>query len=186
MENLKNIIKEGLKNGGFTIDSFYQSIKAKNGYMVSLANSEQTFDINTDLNILEKAITEYQAKIANKRNYYIGLWVDDNLIYLDISKHYTSKNQAVKVGIDNEQLAIYDIKNQSSIYLTKNVYIIYSYNKRNNDIKYIQEFDTLSDVNKAFNIKNASMYTTNNIDNINHLINDKYFIFKDNVLINER
>lgn len=186
MENLKNIINEGLKSGGFTIDRNYQSIKTKKGYMVSLANSEQTYNINTDLNILENAITEYQKKIATKRNYYIGLWVDNDIIYLDISKHYTSKNQAIKVGIDNEQLAIYDIKNQSSIYLTKNVYIIYAYNKRNNDIKYVQEFDTLSDVNKAFNIKNASMYTTNNIDNINHLINDKYFIFKDNVLINER
>lgn len=186
MNNLKEIISNSIEQGGATLDKYYQPTNHKSGYMVSIANHETTLSINTDINTIINKVQEYQELIKNKQHYFIGLWVDNSTIYLHISKHFQDKQNAVNFGIDNDQLAIYDLKNDKSIYLTKKVYIIYELNKNNNDIKYIREFDTEKELKEYLNISNIQHYTTNNIDNIKHLANNKYFIFRDNVLINER
>lgn len=186
MKNLKEIIENGIKKGGITLDKYYTPIAQKNGYMVSMANYETTLSINTDINTIINKVQEYQELIKNKQHYFISLWVDNSTIYLDISKHFQDKQNAVNFGINNDQLAIYDLKNDKSIYLTKKVYIIYELNKNNNDIKYINEFDNEKELKEYLNISNIQHYTTNNIDNIKHLVNNKYFIFRDNILINER
>lgn len=186
MNNLKEIILKSIKQGGATLDKYYKPLNQKTGYMVSLANHETTFTINTDINIIINKVQEYQKLIKQKQHHFIGLWVDDNTIYLDISKHFQDKQNAVNFGIDNDQLAIYDLKNDKSIYLTKKVYIIYELNKVNNDIKYIREFDTEKEVKDYLKVSNIHRYTTNDIDKLKSLVNDKYFIFRDNILINER
>lgn len=186
MNNLKEIISNSIEQGGATLDKYYQPINQKKGFIVSVANYETTFSINTDINAIINKLQEYQELIKNKQHYFVGLWVDNSTIYLDISKHFQDKQNAVAFGIDNNQLAIYDLKNDKSIYLTKKVYIIYELNKNNNDIKYINEFDNEKELKEYLNISNIQHYTTNNIDNIKHLANNKYFIFRDNALINER
>ena len=186
MENLKEIIKKSIKQGGITLDKYYQPLTQQSGYMVSIANHETTFTINTDINTIINKVQEYQELIKNKQHYFIGLWVDNSTIYLDISKHFQDKQNAVAFGVDNDQLAIYDLKSDKSIYLTKKVYIIYELNKINNDIKYIREFETEKEVKEYLKISNIHRYTTNDIDKLKSLVNDKYFIFKDNILINER
>ena len=58
-------------------------------------------------------------------------------------------------------------------------FIIYQYLKTNNDLQYIKEVQTTKEIEKLFNLKNARQYITKDIDNIKHLINDKYIIFQD-------
>lgn len=186
MNSLKEIILESIKKGDATLDKYYKPINKMNGYIVSIANYETTFNINTDINIIINKVQEYQDKIKNKQHYFIGIWIDNDTIYLDISKHFLDKQNAVNFGIDNGQLAIYDLKNDKSIYLTKKVYIIYELNKANNDIKYINEFETEKEVKDYLKVANIHRYTTNDIDKLKSLVNDKYFIFRDNILINER
>ena len=186
MNNLKDIILNAIKKGGATLDKYYQPINQKKGFMVSLANHETTFNINTDINIIINKVQEYQKLIKSKQHHFIGLWVNNGTIYLDISKHFQDKQNAVSFGIDNNQLAIYDLKNDKSIYLTKKVYIIYELNKSNNDIKYIREFETEKEVKNYLKVANIHRYTTDDIDKLKSLVNDKYFIFRDNILINER
>ena len=181
MENLKNDI---LKNGGFTIDSEYQKINKKDGYMVSLLGYETQLSIK-NIDKIDGIIEKYKKIIGNKKNMYIGAWLDNDIIYIDISKHIEKKYNAIQYGIKNRQLAIYDIKNDTCIDLLKNVYIVYKYNKINNDIIYYKEFNSLKDIEKSFNIKNACQYIIKDIDNINILLKDNFIIVNDKISYNE-
>ena len=53
----------------------------------------------------------------NKNVYYVGLWVDNGICYIDISIRVSNKKQALIMGLLNNQLAIYSNKKNESIYL---------------------------------------------------------------------
>ena len=180
-------LKEIVQCGGATLTKELKALKKESGFMVSKIGCEKTFTFD-NLEDLEKEVINYRNKLKN--NEYIGLWVDNNIIYLDISKYYTTKDKAIKSGIKNKQLAIYDLKNNKSIYLTKKAYIIYRYNKINNDLIYYKEFYNLNDIKKEFNLKNSYSiynYIVEDIDNdnYNNLLDNKYIIITDNIPLNE-
>ena len=58
-------------------------------------------------------------------------------------------------------------------------FIIYQYLKTSNDLQYIKEVATTKEIEKLFNLKNARQYITKDIDNIKHLIQDKFVIVQD-------
>lgn len=182
--NIENIKNEIIKNNGLTIDKDFKKLDKKSGFMVSILGLKKTIQ-KKDINTLDNIIMEYKKIIENKKNMYIGFWIDNDLIYIDVSKHIEKKQNAVQFGIKNKQLAIYDIKNNTCIDLLKNVYIVYAYNKANNDIQYIKEFATLKDIEKTFNIKNACQYIIKDIDNITTLLKDRYIIVNDKISYNE-
>ena len=179
-------LKEILKSGGATLTKELKALEKNDGYMVSLLGYEKTFKFN-QLKELEQEIINYQKKL--KVNEFIGIWVDNNIIYLDVSKYYIKKDKAKKAGIKNKQIAIYDLKENKSIYLTKRAYILYKYNKINNDLIYYKEYYNLNDIIKEFNLTSTFSlyhYIINNIeDNITILLNDRYIIIKENVLNGE-
>lgn len=179
IEEIKN---ELLKNGGLTLKGDLTGANNTSGYYVSLIGYEKIIQLEE----LEETIQEYQKKLL--KNEFIGLWIDDNKIYIDISKHYTDKKRAIESGIKNKQIAIYDILNNNSIYLLKDTYILYKYNKINNDIKYIKEYFNIKDLQKDFNINNIYQFIYKDIDKLKDnfkLLKDKYIIIKDNMLYKE-
>lgn len=48
---------------------------------------------------------------------YIGAWVEDGNLIGDYSKHFDTLGDAIAFGKANEQAAIYDLANKTSIYL---------------------------------------------------------------------
>lgn len=185
MNNLKNIINEAIKNGGATLDHELKTANLKNGFMVSKNGYEITTDPK-NIEFIEKTILKYQKII--KKHEFIGLWLDNNILYIDISKNYIDKMQAIKTGIFEKQKAIYDLKNNINIYLTKNTYILYKYIKNINDYIYIKEYNNINELKKDFKSqKNIYQFIYNNIDKIKnlHLLKDQYIIIKDQILINE-
>ena len=157
------MIKEILKNGGATLDVNYNNFNASTGYMVSLYGYEVKIDIN-DIEAIKKEI-ENKKEIAKKVNGYVGLWVDNGLMFIDISKHIIDYNRALEVARNNKQLAIYDLKNDKSIYLNyKKYYSLYKVIKNENneiiDYKIIKQFDKKEDIKKEIN---ASIRTIDNI-----------------------
>ena len=103
-----------LKNGGLTL-----GLKAKNGFMVSLPTNEKV--INNNLEEFKKSLKEYKKlyKQIKKvyKNAYIGLWIENGNIYLDFSLLINEYYKALQVGRKNNQLAIYNIEENKSIYL---------------------------------------------------------------------
>ena len=110
MKNIKDMI---LKNGGATLDSNLKPIQAQKGYMVSM----QGHELVTTIEGLNDTLLENYTRLAKKLNGYVGMWLDDDKVYLDISQHHTSKNKALEVGKANKQLAIYDLENDEEIRL---------------------------------------------------------------------
>ena len=158
------MIKEILKNGGATLDVNYNNFNASVGYMVSLDGYEAKIDIN-NIEAIKKEI-ETKKEIAQKINgAYIGLWVENNILYVDISKHIINYNKALETARNNKQLAIYDLKNNDSIYLNyKTYYTLYKVIKSKDnkiiDYKIVKQFDKKEDIKKEIN---ASIKTIDNI-----------------------
>ena len=178
-----NEIKEKvLKNGGITLTSDLKESEIKEGYYISIIGYEKIINFED----LKEYIEIYQNKLL--KNEFIGLWYNDNKLYIDITSHLQDKKRAIQKGIKNKQLAIYDVKNKKDVDLLKDTYILYKYNKLNNDIKYIKEYFNIKDLQKEYNIKNIYQYIIKDIDNIKDnfkLLNDKYIIIKDSMYYKE-
>lgn len=112
---LKDLIK---KDGGFSLNLKKET--PKNGYMVSVADifqmklSEIT---DNEIERLEKELNNLENK--GYKNGYIGGWLDPetNIVYLDISYNFRSLGLALSEATNSNQIAIYDIANNTSLYL---------------------------------------------------------------------
>ena len=144
---MKKLIEKIIKNGGATLTSTLENADLKNGYMVSEVGAERVFGLD-EVEEIEKTLIEYAEKITT--NQFVGAWLDDDKLYIDISRHYKSKKQALRVGADNKQLAIYDIANEESIYITRSVFILYAVDKVLDDIRNIAEYNSLQDIEEEF------------------------------------
>ena len=181
---MKKLIEKIIKNGGATLTSTLEDADLKNGYMVSEVGAERVFGLD-EVEAIEKTLIKYSKKIT--ANQFVGAWMDDDKLYIDISRHYKSKKQALRVGADNKQLAIYDIANEESIYITKSVFILYAVDKVLNDIRNIAEYNSLQDIEEEFNIKNGRQYVIRNIDELVNakLLKDKFTIIKEEISLIE-
>lgn len=111
LKKIKNFI---IENGGGTLNAkTLKNADFKRGYMVSLAGYEKQLKIE---NLTVKTLKLYQ-KNAQKLHASVGFWLDNNILYLDISKHFTSKDKAVRTALKNNQIALFDIYNNKSVYL---------------------------------------------------------------------
>ncbi len=88
------------------------------GYMVSIPDKEVVFNNFQEFNqvSVNNFIVE-NLNLLKRDNYFIGTWIYEGKIYLDISINLSSKSEAIKAGKKNNQLAIYDIVNCKSINL---------------------------------------------------------------------
>ena len=116
---LKDLFAYVVKNEGATIDTKKQPLTKKSGYMVSLANYE--LKINVDFKEFKKYFKKYKRLLKRLKktykNVYIGLWIDSNILYYDISIYIDDLSIAIYEAFKNNQLAIYDLKENKSIYM---------------------------------------------------------------------
>ena len=200
MLELNNVINELKLNNGCNIDASLNVKKIHDGYMVSINGHEKIIDINNinDINTqkeIYKAITEKKQAIKrlkelnHKSAFYIGLWLNDNKLYVDISINILSKYKAIAQGVKNLQYAIYDVKNGCDIELKKDVYIIYKYDVKRNDFIYIKECITPTDAIDYLKISKNHFYNImqKTIDNFNisNLYLNKYAIIKEDAFIRD-
>ena len=109
---------------GFSLDISSRT-EPTSGYMCSNAGAEQTVpydDFFSSRDSSRKAILDYIEKNADalsERGAYFGIWVvkDQGTVYLDVSRRYDSRGEAVRAGFDNDQLSIYDIEKDDYIYM---------------------------------------------------------------------
>lgn len=97
-----------LSNGGKKV---LRGIRKKYGYFVSLKGHEVK---------RRNGVTEHQVIKYNQRRFvkgtYVGVWTDeDGVTYLDRSVYTKSLQTAMQLGVQNEQLAIWDCRNNEAI-----------------------------------------------------------------------
>jgi len=73
----------------------------KKGWVVALKETQNCFGPDG----LNKAL-----EVAKKTSQHIGGWKDGKLFYWDCVQIFFDEDQATKAGIENEQLAIYQIE----------------------------------------------------------------------------
>lgn len=186
LEDIKRIIE----NKGETLNKELKKAELKRGYMVSLEGTE-TQTQGDDYQAIIKAIEEKQAIIKDKNNMYIGLWLDSDIMYIDISINIIDKVEALEFAKYNKQLAIYDLVNNDSIYLKDynfiKYYTLYEVIKdRNNNIIDYKIKEQKENINLFKSIKasaktllNATYNSIDNIKNDSRLIDNRYIIIKD-------
>lgn len=73
---------------------------------------------------------------------------------------------------------------KNKYYNKKNyAFIVYKYNEFKNDFEYIKEYYSTKDIEKDYKIDNVRQYTARTIENIKHLINNKYIVIKEEIEI---
>ena len=162
MENKK--IMEIIRNEGATLDKNYNNFNSDNGFMVSIKGQEVKVNKN-DIQGIKKEIEKKRELIQDKEGLYIGLWLENDIMFVDVSIHIIDYMEALEIARDNDQLAIYDLKNNDSIYLNYlKYYTLYKVVKDSNnniiDYKLIKQYDKKEEIKKELK---ASFKTIDNI-----------------------
>lgn len=174
-EEIKNYIE---KNGGITLNKKGDLFTESKGFVVSVFGKEYK---TSDLEKAVDKLVEY-----SKKGLMCGVWLDDGVYYVDVNEYYTDREEAELTGLENKQLAIFDLEKCESIKLTTNDFVLYEYNKELDDLVSVGYYDTLKELARVNNLsyKHASNYlidnfkfSMNNLKNYN-LIKDKYIIIK--------
>jgi hypothetical protein len=116
MKNLKEFVAAIVKNGGATYNLAIGDT-AHSGYMVSKKGFEMKFLPETKVrDAVIQFMEAYGFELCFEEN-YMGAWVDEGILYMDISNNFEKRSEAIREGYKNEQLAIYDVVAQESVYL---------------------------------------------------------------------
>lgn len=168
---INKIIDYTIKNGGCSFSSKLEILEDLKGYTISIAKYEYKTTIK-NVDEIEKNILKKIEIVGNRKNYIIGTWIDNGILYIDINKIEMNYTRAVEFGKSQKQLAIFDNINKKSIYLKKDtIYILYEYLKSINDIRYITEFKNKKELVKNtgfYEFRNVKKYIYNKIDVVNN------------------
>ena len=111
-----DILKILNDNNGVTLDLNGQPLKADKGYLVSIKGYESIFNYSQIDNIILNSLIQKRIK-ESPNNAYIGLWLNKARLYLDYSVLIQDKKKALMFAKDNDQLAIFDLKNKKEIFI---------------------------------------------------------------------
>lgn len=182
---INKIIDYTIKNGGCSFNSKLEILEDLKGYTISIQKYEYKTTIK-NIDEIEKNILKKMEIVGNKKNYILGTWIDDGILYIDINKIEKNYTRAVEFGKSQKQLAIFDNVNKKSIYLKKDsIYILYEYIKKINDIQYITEFNSKKELVKNtgfYEFRNIKKYIYNKFDVVNEYFiknNKKYIIIEE-------
>lgn len=121
MANLKKFVAATLQNGGASFSLQTGELNPTSGYMVAISGHEKIIPNVTDNNQLQYIIADYIKENAIilaagiSCDTFIGTWLHENKLYLDVSQNVADKASAVRMAVDNNQLAIWDCENQTEI-----------------------------------------------------------------------
>jgi len=115
-------------HGGATYNINTHEFNPTSGYIVALIGHEKIVDVPTTLNEWQDIMTDYLTAsvwdcIAEQHNVYLGFWIEEGKLYIDLSERYEDFETAFKVGFERGQKAIWDSANSVSIYLVSSIAI---------------------------------------------------------------
>jgi hypothetical protein len=109
--SLEGFISLVIKNGGASYS--LQTGIADDGVFASYKQEEKIIPLSVSKERLKKELASFVKKNAVKlteNENYIGGWLHEKNIYLDISRRFDNIENAVFFGMQNEQLAVFSFK----------------------------------------------------------------------------
>lgn len=108
--NLRKLTDTILKEGGISYSLRYGEINK--GYAVSLDGFEEKTPIEEfDNVVLQNYVLDKSKELADADN-FVGGWIQDGNVVLDVSTAFTSKTKALAFAKANKQQAIFDLENK--------------------------------------------------------------------------
>lgn len=104
--------------GGFTFNPINHTIP-KSGYIVSLDSSftrQYRLDTFGDDAVADYLTAPFVRSWLENKNFYIGGWVHEGFVWLDISEQFDDLEIASDVGARRNQIAIWDVVNACEIF----------------------------------------------------------------------
>lgn len=116
MFNTKQILKDTLTHNGTTVN-----IEGKNkdyGYYVSLRGYEVRIPMSDTMTKGKIALDEFinaNIEVLAQDRHYLGTWIHGDFMYIDISYWTVRGKLANSLGIENGQLAYYDVRGKKVV-----------------------------------------------------------------------
>ena len=104
-KELKSLIAYTVENGGATLAPNGKIVSFPIGYQVAEKQHEKIISLEKGLPL--ETLNAYLLT-AKKARGFVGLWIEDNKLYLDISLHILNKGIALSMGRKEKQLSIYE------------------------------------------------------------------------------
>lgn len=118
MESWDKLVEQA-KDGGFTT-SIPSGAVPEDGFMVALPGHEEVFPVEL---FEASALISYVARkfdvLTSSAGVYLGAWVSDGLVYLDVSECVPSRAKALFLAAERNQLAVWDVVKAEEISSTQ-------------------------------------------------------------------
>jgi hypothetical protein len=106
--NVNKFIQLLKNNSGVSYNMITKEYNPNKGFFVSLPNLETKVDLESlKVNDIATFINKHRTLLQDKTK-FIGGWIDNDTVYLDISEQIDNKREALEIGYKHNQLAIYD------------------------------------------------------------------------------
>lgn len=113
--NIFNFIEQTLLDGGCSYNPEF-GISPKKGYMVSIRDAVKCNPEDIE-NAVHQALKENGGLLVDQDN-FLGSWIsDDGQLYIDIARNVQDLRHAIRIGMEHDQLAIYDLNKGCDINL---------------------------------------------------------------------
>lgn len=120
MKNLHDFVASIVENGGATFN-LVTGTSPTTGFVVSERGFEDITPIFGD-NVTRQIIVSSAVAMFIKENgfelnnpeNFLGGWIDDGELFLDISRVYDNEHDALRVTVENRQKAYYSIDNDKT------------------------------------------------------------------------
>ena len=121
MKNLNEFVASTIENGGATMNVATGDVPTS-GYVVSMTGIEKTYvlfgnDVVKEI-LISGAVKMYvkdNDDILSLPGMYLGSWIDNGVLYIDISNVIDNEHDALRMAVANKQLAYYDLNNAKTI-----------------------------------------------------------------------
>lgn len=115
--NLSKFYDSILERNGGSYNIVTGEFNPTTGYMVSIKGCEQRIALDK---FTREALNYYLVENIHMLCldiYYLGAWVDNDFVYLDVSVNELKESRALKLAKTNKQIAIYDCANSVAIHV---------------------------------------------------------------------
>lgn len=108
-----------LHNGGTFNATSGESVGDIDGFAVRDERTD-TLTLSIDAPYLRDAVARFVQRVpfVGDHKAYVGTWIEDNVLYVDVVRIYTNKFAAIAEGLELGEQAIYDLGAKKTIYLT--------------------------------------------------------------------
>lgn len=115
---LYGVVEDTLKDGGLTIKPFTGE-KPQSGYMVALQGYELKVPVTEFFTgLVADYIGEHAKELMDNPALCLGTWVNEGIVYLDLSENVPNREKALELGRERGQLAIFNLETFEEVTVT--------------------------------------------------------------------